>query len=329
MEKMSGRNKLLGLIIPVVISIGLLVFIYRNVGILTLAGEIRKANPIWVVAYLVLSMIEPLVRGLRWSFLVSVKSKKTAIKGLYIAKAGNNIFPLRIGDAIRTQYLRDKESVPYSRTIASIFAESALDLALLGVIVLSFALFAASAKGYYLAIALLVGLPLSLFLAWKVLKASRSKFRKTGLFRVLESIGGQLRSISLIRKKLSVILYTMLLWSLTLGASYCGLKMFLPSVSLLGVMAAIVFLYFSILVPSAPGFIGTYHAAMAGSLIVMGYDLASYPAVPIAVHLLQFVPQTVIGLLIGMRYLFSNNWREALDVMNHARKKLLGKQSLS
>ena len=326
---MSGLKKVFAFVLPGVISIGLLAFLYRDVRISTLTDEFGKANLSWVVAYIVLSMIEPLVRGLRWSFLMSLKSKRIAVKGLYIAKAGNNLLPLRMGDAIRAQYLRDRANVPYSRAIASFFAESVLDLVLLGMILLTFALFVASSKGYLLAAILIVGLPVVLLAGWKVSGSLRGKMCNSGLITALGSIRDHLGSIVRIRAKTAVILYSLLLWTLTLAACYCGLRMFLPSVTLLGVVAAIVFVYFSILVPSAPGFIGTYHAAMAGSLLVMGYDLASYPAVPIAVHLLQFVPQTVIGLLLGMGYLFSNNWREALGTMNRSRKRLFGRKVVS
>lgn len=326
MEQMGVKKRLWGLILPVAVSVGLLFFLYRDVGIITLAEEVRNANLFWVAAYILLSTIEPLVRGLRWSLLLALRSKSHAVKGLYIAKAGNNILPLRIGDAVRTQYLRDKADVPYPRAIASIFAESALDLAVLGLIVLLFAFFEASEKGFMLAAVLLVVAPALLFVLWRALGAGSRKTDRSGLFHAVRAVLGHLGSFLHSRRKTPVLLYTLLLWILTFGASFCGLRMFLPSVSLLGALTAIVFVYFSILVPSAPGFIGTYHAAIAGSLVVMGYDLSGFPAVPIAVHLLQFIPQTALGLLIGVGYLFSNNWKEALNAMNRSRKRLFGRE---
>jgi uncharacterized membrane protein YbhN (UPF0104 family) len=320
---MRARTRYLSFILPVVISVGLLFLMYRNIGLRSLVGEMGTASPFWTGAYVLLSTVEPLVRGLRWS-LLSGAPAGTAIRGLYVAKAGNNLLPLRMGDAVRAQYVKDRAGVPYSGAVASIFAESALDLLFLGAIVLFFALFAASRKGALLAGALLLGVPLAILAASKALGAVPDRLRRAGPLTVLGSVGLHLKRLFRSPSRVPVLLYTTLLWMLTLAASYCGLRMLLPSVSMLGVVSSIVFVYFSILVPSAPGFIGTYHAAMAGSLAVMGYDLAAYPAVPIAVHLLQFIPQTALGLIIGMGYLFSNDWRSALENLDSARRKLFG-----
>ncbi len=209
-----------------------------------------------------------------------------------MAKAGNNLLPLRMGDAVRAQYLKDKAGVPYSKAVASIFAESP-GLLFLGAIVLFFALFAASRKGDLLAGALCWG---CLWRFWQhqgVGRGSRqvsqgrsaggSRFRRappeTAFPKPVQGSGSSLHHP---------------FWMLTLAASYCGLRSCcLRSAVGSGILDRLRVLFH----PGAvgPGFIGTYHAAMAGSLAVMGYDLAAYPAVPIAVHLLQFIPQTALG----------------------------------
>ncbi len=319
---MSHRTRILGYFLPLAVSVGLLFLMYRHVQAGQLVDEVRHAGLPWTLLYIVLSSVEPLVRGLRWSFLVGAKSRSAAIKGLYIAKAGNNLLPLRMGDAVRTQYLRDCEGIPYSTTAASILAETALDLVMLGLLVLFFALFAASATGVMMSVALLAGIPLAVFLFTRGARFVPRLLRRSFVFNVIGLLTARLRLILSSGNRIAVIALTALLWIVTLSASYSGLRMFLPHVGFMGVISSIVFVYFSVLVPSAPGFIGTYHAALAGSLAVMGYSLAEYPAVPIVLHLLQFIPQTIIGLIFGIRYLFSNDWRNALDGLNSARRKL-------
>jgi uncharacterized membrane protein YbhN (UPF0104 family) len=115
------------------------------------------------------------------------------------------------------------------------------------------------------------------------------------------------------------VAWSLVIWTHAVAASYCGLRMCLPIVTFEGVLASIVFVYFSVLIPSAPGFMGTYHAAVAGSMALMGYGLKEYPLAPVLIHGLQYLPQTAIGLLAGLRYLSSNNWREALSSLRRTR----------
>jgi glycosyltransferase 2 family protein len=318
---MNSRIKGLGLLIPVAVSISLLLLVYRKIDPGSLVDGFRSANLFWASLYILLSTVEPVFRGIRWSLLVPPASKGTTVRGLYIAKAGNNLLPLRMGDAIRAQFIRDRAGVPYSRAAASILAESVLDLLFLGAIVLLFGIFMASKKGILLASALLVALPLLGFLAVKTAGHLPLRVRRSRPVLAVSKVVGHLRRISEGRNRIALLASTAVLWILTLFTSYCGLMIFLPEVTVLGVLATIVFVYFSVLVPSAPGFIGTYHAAIAGSLALMGYELSGYPAAPIAIHLFQFIPQTAIGLILGVRYLFSNDWTKAWDGLRAARDR--------
>ncbi len=320
---MTRRTRILGILLPAAVSAGLLLLVYRRVDPGTLLSGLGQADPAWVVLYVLLSSVEPMLRGLRWSLLVGTASPGIAVRGLFIAKAGNNLLPLRMGDAVRAQFIRDRAGVPYSRSAASILAESVLDLLFLGAIVLVFGVFIASRRGLLLAAAILVAVPALAFLAVRIPGMLPGGIRRSAPFAVFRKIAGHLKAMAAGPRRTGLLVSTSALWILTLATSYCGLRMFLPEVPFLGVIAAIVFVYFSVLVPSAPGFIGTYHAAVAGSLALMGYDLRDYAAAPIAIHLLQFLPQTVSGLVLGAGYLFSNDWARAWEGLKAARTGLL------
>lgn len=315
--------RILGFMLPIAVSLGLLYLLYRHVDFDRLLSSMGSAKLFWGIAYVLLSSLEPFIRGLRWSYLVSSSSKVHTIKGLYIAKAGNNILPFRMGDAVRTQYIRDRAGIPYSTSAASIIAETALDLVMLGILVLVFALSVASTRGMLLSIILLTVIPASVLLLSKGRSLLPMFLRRSRLFIIAGVLVGKLRSIIANRNRSAVLGVSALLWCVTLAASYAGLRMFLPHAGLMGVLSAIVFVYFSVLLPSAPGFVGTYHAALAGTLAIMGYSIAEYPAVPIVLHLLQLLPQTLIGLVFGIRYIFSNDWKGALEGLRGARAKLM------
>jgi hypothetical protein len=61
-----------------------------------------------------------------------------------------------------------------------------------------------------------------------------------------------------------------------------------------------------VIIPSAPGFVGTYHAAVATGLAVFGVSYELALSVAIVMHATFFVPGTVVGLVFL--------WRESLSL---------------
>ncbi|NMC34345.1 MAG: flippase-like domain-containing protein [Veillonellaceae bacterium] len=321
---MKSSLRLLGTILPLLVSIVIILVMYRKVALDDLLTGLGSGSPPWVFAYVLLSAIEPVLRGVRWALLSGARPFSLSIKGLYISKAGNNLLPMRMGDAVRSQFVRDRAGVPYSRSAASILAESALDLSMLGVLVLVYAAAVVSGRGLIYGLGLLVALPLAVITLLSAEKRLKNRPAPSkGLVSLFHKLTGHFGTMLRDGKAPFVLAATVLIWIHALAASWCGLRAFLPSVTPLGVVSTIVFVYLSVLVPSAPGFVGTYHAAVAGSLALMGFSLASYAAAPVAIHLLQFIPQTIIGLLLGLRYLISNDWRKAFGDFNAVRKRLL------
>ena len=260
--------------------------------------------------YFTLAALEPVIRGLRWHYILGNDSAIDAIKGLYISKTGNNILPLRLGDAVRVQFIKDRGNVSYSTSLPSILTETFLDLAALAVIAIIYSLLdtSFSSIGYLIFAALCIAL-LAFFLITK--------------FNLTEKYSGQNRLIILTLKMaktipatflskgiVPIILTTLFLWVFILLMTFSALEMMLPFVSIQGVISTLIFTYLVAIVPSAPGFVGTYHAAISAGIIVMGYSIADYAALPILVHIVQYIPQTSIGIIIGFSYLFNNNWKQ-------------------
>ncbi|MFO7626235.1 MAG: lysylphosphatidylglycerol synthase domain-containing protein, partial [Candidatus Fermentibacteraceae bacterium] len=164
---MKSSLRIAGFVLPIFISLGLLFLIYKETDPVSIVHEFGSADLLWAGLYFFLSSLEPLVRGVRWSLLAVPVKRSNAIRGLYISKAGNNLLPLRMGDAVRAQYIRDKDGIPYSGSAASILAESLLDLLLLSLIVLVYGVSIASVKGIFLSILLLFSLSLVFLLIVK------------------------------------------------------------------------------------------------------------------------------------------------------------------
>jgi glycosyltransferase 2 family protein len=308
--------------IPVSVSVIILILLYSRIDPRQLVSSISLIDPGWTAVYVVLACLEPLVRAARWRALLGVGSFGPIAGGMYIGKACNNLFPLRMGDAVRVQYLRDRAGLPYRRTVASLIGETLMDLAFLALIGAVFALLAMREYGRILSIALVVLAAIALA-STAVILHSRRKKPGTGIPGLLHALSTQMREMSSGHRGLRVLGSTLCLWIYTIVTAYCGLRIMLPSVSAIGVLGSIVLVYFAALIPSAPGFIGSYHAAVATSLGLMGYAFADYASLPIIVHALQFIPQVLIGLMIGMKYMHGNDWRRAYTDFNTARRRLM------
>lgn len=323
----SGSGGLLGRMlpwaVPLVISAAILWFLYRNASTEAIRTGLVGVRWPWLAGFLLLSLAEPILRGLRWREFTNSCGRFACIKAMFIGKATNNLLPFRAGDAIRAQYSRDVMGVPYSRSVASLFAEMAADGFVLCILGLCFAIL--TSYGNPAIIAAFGGGAGLVVLAVAILAIRRRSEVRSPSGRVrllLHKISLHVSSIASGSSRWRATAWSLAIWAHAIAASYCGLRMCLPTVTPGGVLASIVFVYFSVLIPSAPGFMGTYHAAVAGSMALMGYGLEEYPLAPVLIHGLQYIPQTAIGLMFGLRYMSGNNWREALSSLRRTRATL-------
>jgi len=316
-------KKLASWALPISVSLAILILLYRGIPARSLLEGLARIDLRWAAAYVILSALEPLLRGARWNDLIDARNRAGSIRAVYIAKATNNILPLRAGDAVRAQFARDLLGVSYSRSVVSLLAELAMDLFFLCLLGTAFALLWSKGRaGMALACAGGIVAVASVVLALWKRPGSGPGAHAGGLRRLAGMVRWRAGSIVSGPGGRKALGWSVLLWTYTVAMTFCGLRMCLPSVTVEGAVAAIVFVYLSVLVPSAPGFIGTYHAAIAGSMALMGYPLEAYPLAPLLVHLLQFLPQTIIGLAAGLRYLLGNDWRESLSRLRQARLSL-------
>ncbi|HUU40587.1 MAG TPA: lysylphosphatidylglycerol synthase transmembrane domain-containing protein, partial [Desulfatiglandales bacterium] len=100
---------------------------------------------------------------------------------------------------------------------------------------------------------------------------------------------------------LTVIFYSFVLWGLTVFQIYAiGLSMDL-SLPFLAPFFILVLLCFSVTIPSAPGYIGTFHLACQYGLVFYGFSHEKALSMAIVLHAAGFVPTVILGLLIFLQ----------------------------
>jgi glycosyltransferase 2 family protein len=257
----------------------------------------------WTVALYVAAVLIFLLPGaFRLRFLVG--DRITARQGLaanLIGLALNNLLPARLGEMAKALYLSRKGDLSLGRSLEAVFWERFFDLNALLLLGAAVALLLGEGLVLYPLLAGVGGI-------WCFLLLLR--LRPTLVHNLLGLLPGQkLRlflseMLSLLHSSLRLgFLGRLSLWTLAAWAGYgvtysVGLCLMagLPADPILVLtFFAVVTLGFAL--PAAPGGMGVFEAAAVVALGWFGVDKDRAFAVGLALHLLQYLPVTVLGLV--------------------------------
>jgi len=133
-DELAVRRQLFGWreLISTVIPIALIAYFARNVDWSEAFGTLRRADPVFVVAALVVYYLSFPVRAIRWARLL--REGGTRIFGrdlLEILLLGwfvNCLVPAKLGDLYRSYLVKRRFGISLSRTVGVVVAERLLDL---------------------------------------------------------------------------------------------------------------------------------------------------------------------------------------------------------
>jgi uncharacterized protein (TIRG00374 family) len=258
------------------------------------------------------------LRSARWGLLLPEHSVKvsTLFRALVVGFTVNNLLPLRMGEVARAYLLARWCRIPYGATIASLVVERVLDGLSLAVLLLV-SLTLVPAPGYLLVVGVLAGggfLAGALFLALAAWRASAL----TGLARFVAGflparLGDVLmrlatsfaRSLALVHdpgRLVRLLGLSLLAWCSELGLFFVLLLSFnLPASYPLALLVGSAS-NFATLVPSSPGYVGTFDGVLINVLRdVTGVAAGQAAAYDVVVHAALFLPVVVVGTLVLWR----------------------------
>jgi glycosyltransferase 2 family protein len=284
-----------------------------------LASALASADWRWIVPAIALFFTGTLLRSIRWGQLLPEYHVPivTLFKTLVVGFTVNNLLPLRMGEVARAYLLARWGSVPYAATVASLIVERILDGFSLAVLLLVAIWLLPDAPGYLLAvgaiaaIGFLCGLLLMALAAWR----SSALTSLVGFFvRALPARVGPpivrasdrfARSLAVLHSpsRLARLLgLSIAAWCSELGLFYVlmfsvGIAGSYPRALLVGSAAN-----FATLLPSSPGYAGTFDAALARvAQDSLGISAGLAGAYDIIVHATLFLPVVVVGTLVLWR----------------------------
>ncbi|MGE3909802.1 MAG: lysylphosphatidylglycerol synthase transmembrane domain-containing protein [Chloroflexota bacterium] len=295
------------------------IFLYSSEDPRKLLAELTNANPVYIVPAIGVYFVGVWLRAWRWRLLMlpfATVPTDRLFKIVLIGFAVNNVLPLRLGELVRTFLLRRSHGVPIASTLATVLIERLLDVfALCGLMTLVLVLaplngpvLALAGTGATVAAAGLVGLlvvaltPRSLLERLFTFGIGLANRLHPRLGQLAASIVDGLRVLEDAGTVAVIVPLSILCWLAELGLYYFLAQAVDLNAGWLGLVAGMVIANLVTVLPSAPGYVGTFDLflklTLTGSFGVEDAKAVAYTALTHAVLLL---PVVIAGLLLLMR----------------------------
>lgn len=311
----------------VAVTVVLLWWALRGVAIGEVVDQIRQGDPLLLLAAVAVATFGFVIRAMRWKVLLTPVCPDTSFRSRMAAVSigfmANNVLPARVGEFARAYAFSRMEPVSAGAAFGSLVVERFLDgvvLLLLLVIppltpgfpasgALSSGLGALILRGGLVAVAVvLVGVvvmvrwPDAFVRTGERVASHLPRSAARPLVGVLESLleaMGVLRSPRLLALG---FLWTVGFWLFHGISFWLGMLAFGIDTGLISAWFTEAVVGFGVAIPSAPGFVGTFHASADFALSeVYGVDEARSLAFAFGYHFAGWVPITLIGFWYAWR----------------------------
>ena len=262
-------------------------------------------------------------RALRWRYLFPPGSAPTGLVAAnMIGYMANNILPLRGGEIVRVyvaaRHLRVERGMSTAQSLwltgAAAIVERLLDsLALVLILaVLIFVIPVPHALQYAAAFILALNTVAAAVLVvltvapgpsrrWLARLTRRWPRLATRAERGLDMVLLGLAGVRAPAHVLPLLAWTVFVWVLGAVGAWTLLRAVHLDLSLTAGWTVMTFVGFGISIPSAPGFVGVWHAAAVLALAIFGVAQATALGYAVLFHASQFVPITLLGWIFLVR----------------------------
>jgi len=311
----SFVRKILKIILPLVLGVFILYFLYKGTDFNKMWETIKNANFAIIAFSLIFGLLGNIIRGLRWKLLIDPLGYDPSNKGLIYAVLGsyavNFVIP-RGGEVWRCAVVSRNEKIPFPKLIGSMLLDRVSDTATVACIILLACCFnvnffvsyinknqaLSSTIDHLLASPYVIGgvilaiiLTIIAFTALKqnvVIKKIRDFF--VGIFQ-------DMMAIFKMKKKTRFLVYTVSIWVSYFLYFYMTFFAF-DFTRYLGITAGLIAFAISSLSMAIPtnGGVGVWHTAVVLSLSLYGVNRGSAEAFAFAVFAIQSIWVVVYGL---------------------------------
>ncbi|MBN1105926.1 MAG: flippase-like domain-containing protein [Deltaproteobacteria bacterium] len=308
------------LIVGCLVGAGFLYLALRNVDFSQMGEAFLSAHYGYLLGTLVIIFFSHILRALRWKYLMA-PIKEVDIRSLFVSLIigymANVVMPAHLGEIVRAYVLGRKRGVSASSALATIVVERILDVfALMGIMVLSILLYPFPGwmkNAGYLMLAGAVALLFFLIL----LKAAYPRIQPfIGVIlrplppqvhkKVLDFLEKFIAGIVPLRSGPDyaiVILLSIGIWVLYGLIFHLTLHAFdffeIYQLPWFAGLIPLVVTTLAIVIPSSPGYVGTYHYLCQVAMAMFGVPAGPALSFGTAVHAVNFLPILIAGLILA------------------------------
>jgi uncharacterized protein (TIRG00374 family) len=303
----------------------LLFFAFKGISFNHIMAGMMKANFLWLLISVLISMAALISRAYRWKLLIEPLGYSPPLRktfyALMVGYFANLAFP-RLGEVTRCGSLNRSASIPFAGLVGTVIVERAVDVVcLLGCIFLT-AAFEYKRLGNFLtdkiidptmgkikhalnstyAIAAILLLIVVVFILVRYLRNRKGGNNKDSrMVHFIKELIRGLKSIAYLKHTWQFVFHSVLIWVLYYFSTYIAFFS-LPATGNLGPGAALFILTLGGLAMSAPvqGGIGIYHLLVSEGLILYGLSRQDGLTFATLVH----ASQLVVVVLLGSASLF-------------------------
>lgn len=279
-----------------------------------------EANYWWLVPSIATYFVAVWARTWRWDYMLR-PVKRIPVRRLFpvvvIGYMGNNVYPFRAGELLRSYVLRRREAVPMSASLATVIVERVFDglvmllfvfvalpitplpsddirmlvivasVGFLGAMILFFALAAVPERAYQLA-----EWASNLFLPYRT---------REPLLEFAERFLAGLESLRQFRNVLMIFFTSIVIWLLETVKYWFVMQAFDFEVSFFALMLMNGVVNLATTFPSAPGYVGTFDVPGIAVLVLYGVQKEIATAYTVVLHAALWLPITLLGAIYMVR----------------------------
>lgn len=309
-----------------VISLVALTYLVSTIDIARLLDALVQFDLRYLVAAVLITFISYWLRAVRWQILLSHERSirfSSLFSSICMGYMGNNLFPVKIGEVVRAWSLAERERLQLPPVLASLVIDRLLDgmsvMLMLGGVLLALELppgmeqaelllkagGAATLVLYCSAILFLILLKRYPMFCLTLLERLLQPMAPAVARKLIPLAGSFLGGLRIPRSKRDILLLALLsafIWftaTIPVHLILTGFGLLLPVQAAFFIM---VLLVFAVMLPSAPGYIGTYHLACYTGLAAYGLADTQAMSAALVIHGVGFFPVTVAGLWLAAKH---------------------------
>ncbi|MCH7495745.1 MAG: flippase-like domain-containing protein, partial [Candidatus Marinimicrobia bacterium] len=104
-----------------------------------------------------------------------------------------------------------------------------------------------------------------------------------------------LQIVSQYKKYFGLLLISVLHWPIYISTVWFTFQAFDYSYGIIESFVVLVFITFAVAIPSAPGYVGTFHGLVVASMALFGLAGDSARAFSVILHAVNYIPVTLVG----------------------------------